>query len=85
MKLQKRTVDIVAAHEMVSEVEEGCKEEQKDIDEGFDKIFNHSVRMAEHVVQRSACHVLFEGSNIAAIRKYSRQRTITRRQWQYSS
>ncbi len=49
VKLQKTTVDIVAAHEMVAEVAETYKEERKDIDEGFDKIFSHSVRMAEHV------------------------------------
>ena len=39
VKLQKTTLDIVAAHEMVAEVAETYKEECKNIDRGFDKFF----------------------------------------------
>ena len=49
VKLQKTTLDIVAAHEMVAEVADTYKEERRDIDEGFEKIFSHSIRMAEKV------------------------------------
>ena len=49
VKLQKTTLDIVAAHEMVAEVAETYKEERKNVDRGFDKIFSHSILMAEKV------------------------------------
>ena len=49
VKLQKTILDIVAAHEMVAEVAETYKEERENIDENFDKIYSHSIQIAEHV------------------------------------
>ena len=49
VKLQKATLDIVAAHEMVAEVTATYKEERSDVDKGFEKIYQQSVRMAERV------------------------------------
>ena len=43
VKLQKATLDNVAAHEMVAEVTATYKEEQSDVDKGFEKIYQQSV------------------------------------------
>ena len=49
MKVPKTTLDIMAVHEMVAEVAKTYQNELKDIDKGFDKIFSHTIRTAEHM------------------------------------
>ena len=43
VKLQKATLDNVAAHEMVAELTATYKEEQSDVDKGFEKNYQQSV------------------------------------------
>ena len=49
VKLQKKTVDIVDAYQMVSEVAKTYKDQRKDVDASFSLIFTQSTRMAEKV------------------------------------
>lgn len=49
VKLQKRALDIVEANEMISEVATMYKDERKDVDSSFDRIYAHSVTMAEKI------------------------------------
>ena len=49
VKLQKTSLDIIKAHELVNEVNAVYKEERRDVDAGFSKIFQQSIRLAERV------------------------------------
>lgn len=49
VKLQGRTIDIIAAHRMITDIKEVYSAERADIDQGFSKIYTHAVRMAEKV------------------------------------
>ena len=49
VKLQKASLDIVAVHDMITEVKMIYKEEREGVDDGFPKFFYQSVRMAEKV------------------------------------
>ena len=50
VKLQKRALDIVEANEMISKVATYMyKDEQKNVDSSFDRIYAQSVTMAEKV------------------------------------
>lgn len=49
VKLQKRALDIVEANEMISEVATLYKDERKDVDSSFDRIYAQSVVMAEKI------------------------------------
>ncbi|XP_035668943.1 52 kDa repressor of the inhibitor of the protein kinase-like [Branchiostoma floridae] len=49
VKLQGRAVDIVEAHEMVTEIQEIYKKEREEVEKGFGHIFEQSQRMAEKV------------------------------------
>ena len=49
VKLQKTSLDIIKAHELVNEVNAVYKEERRDVDSGFSKIFQQSIRLAERV------------------------------------
>ena len=49
VKLQKCAFDIIEAYEQITEVSKVYKDEQKNVDHGFTKIFDHSIRIAEKV------------------------------------
>ena len=49
VKLQKKALDIVEAHEMISEISKVYQDEQKMVDSSFAPIYTQSVRMAEKV------------------------------------
>ena len=49
VKLKKTSLDIIKAHELVNEVNAVYKEERRDVDSGFSKIFQQSIRLAERV------------------------------------
>ena len=49
VKLQKRTLDIIEAHEEITEITKTYSLERKNVDSGFAKIFEHSKRVAEKV------------------------------------
>ena len=48
-KLQKSTLDIVEAHEMITEITKMYQVERKNVDSSFVAIYTHSVRMAEKI------------------------------------
>jgi len=49
VKLQKRTLDIIEAHEEIKEITRTYRKERENVDSGFAKIFEHSQRIAEKV------------------------------------
>ena len=49
VKLQKRTLDIIKAYEEITEISKVYKDERKNIDAGFAKIFDQSIRIADKV------------------------------------
>ena len=49
VKLQKRALDIVETHEMISEISKVYQDERKKVDSSFAPIYTQSVRMAEKV------------------------------------
>ena len=49
VKLQKRTLDIIEAYEEITEISKVYKDERKNIDAGFAKIFDQSIRIADKV------------------------------------
>ena len=49
VKLQRKTLDIMQAHQMVSEVTDTYRDERQVVHRGFDSIYQASVRLAEKV------------------------------------
>ena len=49
VKLQKRALDIVEAHEQIEEVSQMFKDERQNIESGFSKIYDHAIRIAEKI------------------------------------
>ena len=49
VKLQKRALDIVEAYEQIKEVFKMFRDERQNIDSGFDKIYDHAIRIAEKI------------------------------------
>ena len=49
VKLQKRTLDIIEAYEEISEISKVYKDERKNIDVGFAKVFDQSIRIGDKV------------------------------------
>ena len=71
VKPQKRALDIVEANEMISKVATYMyKDEQKNVDSSFDRIYAQSVTMAEKVeAVVSMPHILPQGSSTKAMLK----------------
>ena len=49
VKLQRKVLDIMEAHKLITEVTTAYKEERENIDDGFSSIHTQSVRMADTV------------------------------------
>lgn len=49
VKLQKRAFDIVEAYQQIKEVSKTFEDEQKNVNSGFGKIYDHAVRTAEKI------------------------------------
>ena len=49
VKLQKRTLDIIEAYEEITEISKVYKDERKNIDAGFAKVFDQSIRIGDKV------------------------------------
>ena len=84
VKLQRATVDIVEAHEMITEVGSFYQKEREDCGTNVSRIYNESVSMAEKVGTAAEMQIdLHQDNSIAPILRPKLLESISKEKWQF--